>query len=115
MVTRNNINPKIINPVVLLRQWRGVWARLALMGAMAVLHVIAAGALADTKSAAGSKHRRPVAMAVVGDTLYVANQRSGSISIIDPQQRKVIGEVAVGRQLSDLKVTADGSMLLATD
>src|SRR5262245_31044159 len=61
--------------------------------------------------------RRPVALAVAdgGKWLFVANQRSGSVSVIDTAARRVTAEVAVGRRLSDLAATPDGTALLATD
>src|SRR5262245_51737893 len=51
--------------------------------------------------------RQPVALALAGNRLFVANRRSGSISIIDVAKRQVTGEVPVGGRLSDLAVTPD--------
>src|SRR5262249_7733168 len=50
-----------------------------------------------------------------GKWLFVANQASGSISVIDTGSRRVLAEVPVGRKLSDLALTPDGRHLLATD
>jgi YVTN family beta-propeller protein len=65
----------------------------------------------------GSYRRQPVALALANDGkhLFVANQQSGSVSIIDPSSRRVIAEVPVGRRLSDLAVVGGGDYLLATD
>jgi YVTN family beta-propeller protein len=46
--------------------------------------------------------RRPVAMAVEGGHLFVANRRSGTVSVIDASSGHVIDEVDVGRMLSDI-------------
>jgi YVTN family beta-propeller protein len=50
-----------------------------------------------------------------GRLLYVANRRSGSISIVDLSPGRVVAEQDVGVSLSDLAATADGRFLLATD
>jgi DNA-binding beta-propeller fold protein YncE len=56
--------------------------------------------------------RRPVAVALTdgGRSLLVAN-RSGSVSIIDPEKRAVVVEKPVGRQLANLAVLPDGRLL----
>lgn len=61
--------------------------------------------------------RRPVALARSGDGrwLFVANQRSGSISVIDLLARQVIAEYPVGQKLADLTVTKDDAWVLAVD
>ena len=59
--------------------------------------------------------RRPVALVTADDWLFVANQRSGSISVVDPARRAVIREIKVGSRLADLAVTPDGRFLLAVD
>src|SRR5687767_4873372 len=61
--------------------------------------------------------RRPVALAL-GDhdrLLWVANQRTGTISVIDTQTLRPTTELSAGQRLSDLAVTPDGRYLLATD
>jgi YVTN family beta-propeller protein len=64
-----------------------------------------------------TQRRQPVALALADDgkRLFAANRRSGSVSIIDPSSRRVIGENPVGRRLSDLAVAPGGDYLLATD
>ena len=61
--------------------------------------------------------RRPVALALVdhGKSLCVANQRSGSISIVDAAKLQPIAEWVVGRGLADLTAMPDGRHLLAVD
>ena len=61
--------------------------------------------------------RRPVAIAVShgGTRLAIANQRSGTISLVDPQKKRVVLEAAIGKRLSDLIVTGDTRRLLVTD
>lgn len=61
--------------------------------------------------------RRPVALQFSGDgtTLYVANQQSGTVSILDAIGKKVVAETAVGKQLSSLAILPTRNCLLATD
>jgi DNA-binding beta-propeller fold protein YncE/mono/diheme cytochrome c family protein len=57
--------------------------------------------------------RRPIALSFTEDgrRLLVANQRSGTISIVDPESLTIRGEPAVGSRLSDLCVLPDGRVL----
>jgi YVTN family beta-propeller protein len=69
-------------------------------------------------SAAGEPGvRRPVALAIVdgGKLLFVANRRSGSVSVIDTEKARAVAEASVGRGLADLAATPDGRWLLAVD
>lgn len=61
--------------------------------------------------------RRPVGLALSADeaTLFVANQRSGTLSVVDTRATRLIEELPVARRLSDLAVTADHRQLLLTD
>jgi YVTN family beta-propeller protein len=61
--------------------------------------------------------RRPVAVVPAGKSpwLFVANRRSGSISVIDTKNLKAAGEFPVGKKLSDLAATPDARHLLAVD
>jgi DNA-binding beta-propeller fold protein YncE len=61
--------------------------------------------------------RRPVSAAFLDDgrTLCVANQRSGTISLIDVTVPRVVGEVGVGRHLTGLVALPDRKHLLAID
>ena len=61
--------------------------------------------------------RRPIAAAwlVESKLLAVANQRSGSISIVDIEKRKVLREVAVGERLADVAALPSAGWLLAVD
>lgn len=64
-----------------------------------------------------SQIRRPqrLVLAPDGKRLYVANRRSGSISVVDIPSRRIAAEWQVGRELSDLATLPGGSLLLATD
>jgi DNA-binding beta-propeller fold protein YncE len=64
-----------------------------------------------------SQFRRPVAMVLASenDLLFVANQRSGTISTIDTTAFRIIGETEIGQNLSDLLGLPDSKTLLATD
>src|SRR4051812_2120996 len=59
--------------------------------------------------------RRPVALALTnqGKWLYVANQRSGTLSVIDTDKRQPVADVPVGRAVADLVAAPDGRHLLA--
>src|SRR5262245_57777230 len=103
---------------------RGIFAPLALTGVLlgGVIPAVLWGEDRVTPSdAPGSDSRpglrRPVALAVAdgGRWLFVANQRSGTVSVIDPTTHRVTSEVPVGRELSDLAVTPDGTRLVVTD
>src|SRR5438445_10740635 len=57
--------------------------------------------------------RRPAALVLAEDGrwLFVANQRAGSVSVIDSEAGRVVNELNVGRKLSDLVAVADGHLL----
>ncbi|HVX63423.1 MAG TPA: hypothetical protein VHC19_22575, partial [Pirellulales bacterium] len=61
--------------------------------------------------------RRPAALALneQEDRLFVANRRSGTISIIDLQSRQVVEEITIGGQLADLICLPGGARLLTVD
>src|SRR5262245_44089435 len=61
--------------------------------------------------------RRPVAAALLADgqTLCVANQRSGTISLVDLPKGRSRDEIAVGRHPTDLAVTPDRGQVLVVD
>lgn len=58
--------------------------------------------------------RRPIALVVTNEHVIVANQRSGTISVIDVAHSQIVGEVKVARQLSDLALLPNNN-LLASD
>ena len=66
---------------------------------------------------ASSCFRRPVALAIADDGrhLLVANQRSGTVSLLDLRDNKVLQEYSLGKRLSDLVVTESPDEYLATD
>ncbi len=61
--------------------------------------------------------RRPAALAPSkdGKWLYVANHRSGSISVIDVTLQRVVAEVEVGKSLADIVASPDSRHLLVVD
>lgn len=62
--------------------------------------------------------RRPVALAVIdeGRRVVTANQRSGSVSLVDPNSLKFLREIRVGKKLSDVVISpTDRSLLLTAD
>ncbi|MBM3740265.1 MAG: hypothetical protein FJW39_31310 [Acidobacteria bacterium] len=51
--------------------------------------------------------RAPGALAVAGDTLFIANPQSGDVSIIDIQNQKLMGQAQVGREPHHIAITPD--------
>lgn len=62
-----------------------------------------------------ARWRHPVAIEFVDDHLLVANARSGTISVVDPDRGRIVREVEVGRRLSDLAVLPAGRGVLVAD
>jgi DNA-binding beta-propeller fold protein YncE len=90
---------------------------------LAVLLALALGvsaswvAVADPGSPPVARLRYPVGAALLADghTLCVANQRAGTLSLVDLSAPRVVGEVDVGRHLTGLAALPDGNRLLAVD
>jgi DNA-binding beta-propeller fold protein YncE len=61
--------------------------------------------------------RRPVAAALLADgqTVCVANHRTGSLSLVDLARAKLVNELQVGGRLTGLAVLPDHSQILVTD
>jgi YVTN family beta-propeller protein len=91
--------------------------RASLAAGLCGLLVLGAWASGQGADGPAARFRRPVALLLAdgGKRLFVANQRSGTLSVIDIAGRRVTAEVPVGRRLSDLTATPDGRTLLATD
>jgi YVTN family beta-propeller protein len=72
---------------------------------------------ADTAGDPKPQLRRPVALVLADkdQRLFVANQRSGSVTVIDTASLRPVAEAAVGRRLADLTAAPDGRHLLAVD
>jgi len=84
-----------------------------------VLAVIGVGSITrgTAEESLAIQFRRPVAIAVFNDAprFAIANQRCGTISLVDPQEKKVVLETAIGKRLSDVIVAGDTRRLLVTD
>src|SRR6516225_3894810 len=95
----------------------GAVLRLAAANLLGGLLLSAVGMPADAPAAGKARLRRPVALVLADDGkwLFAANQRSGTISVIDTAALRTVAEVEVGSQLTDLALTARGSRLLAVD
>lgn len=63
------------------------------------------------------RQRHPVALALLaeGKQLVTVNERSGSLSLLDVTNRKVLQETTVGKSLADLAVAPSRPMLLVVD
>jgi cytochrome c peroxidase len=91
-------------------------SRQAFRGIVAVLLICLpsiVGQAADPQPPA--RLRRPVALVLAEKWLFVANRTAGTVSVIDTDKGRVIGESEVCRKLADLAATPDGKRLLAVD
>ncbi|MFO0950966.1 MAG: hypothetical protein U0835_07390 [Isosphaeraceae bacterium] len=70
-------------------------------------------ALADDAPARANRIRRPLGLCLNADgsRLFVANGRSGSLSVVDTALNRVLQEVEVGKGLSDVARLPDGRLL----
>lgn len=59
--------------------------------------------------------REPSAIVVLGNRLYIANRRSGTVSVVDPADRAVLGETRLGTGIADLVPLPDQQALVALD
>lgn len=90
----------------------------ASLPASMMLILVALASVKDAPSAAGSRStearfRRPVALVASpdGSRLFVANRRSGSVSIVDWNEGRVEAEFDVAKGLADLASWRDGRLL----
>jgi YVTN family beta-propeller protein len=75
--------------------------------------LLAAVSLTARPDTSGVRLRRPVAVVVADDghRLFVANRRTGSVSVIDVDRRQVLAEPVVGQVLADLADAGEGRFL----
>lgn len=87
------------------------------LGLAGLVMLASAASAADRPDSPARRFRQPVALAIVdgGKTMLAANARSGSLSIVDAGNRRVVAESDIGRGLSDLAALPDGRHLLAVD
>ncbi len=80
---------------------------------MSGLACLLLAALATGDPKAEARPRRPVALTISADgsRLFVANRRSGSVSVVDPSKGRVASESEVGRGLADLAMLPSGRLL----
>ncbi|QHW34971.1 beta-propeller fold lactonase family protein [Paenibacillus rhizovicinus] len=55
-----------------------------------------------------------IVMSKDGDTLYIANGDTNTVSVVDAKERKVKKEISVGKEPRELALSADGSTLYVT-
>ena len=89
----------------------------SLLLALATIVLVAATNHAAERVMNATVLRRPVALQFSGDgkTLYVANQQSGSIAVVNVADKKVVAEYAVGKKLTGLAMIPARNFLLITD
>lgn len=83
---------------------------------LACLALVLFVATSDTLIGSEIRVRRPIAIATGTEpNAFVANRVAGSVSLLDLTNKRVVGEVVVGKQLSDIVVVNDGQHLLVSD
>ncbi len=89
---------------------------LVLLGGIVSLSMAAGNLVAQTLHEQ-AHFRRPIAVVASSqpDQVLVANRHSGSISLVDLSAGKVLQEVAVGQQLSDMILLPGTDWLVVTD
>jgi cytochrome c peroxidase len=73
------------------------------------------GTPADSTSSPRIRRPNALALSEDGRWLFVANERSGTISIVDATARRVTRELAAGASAVDLALTPDQKQLLVVD
>ncbi|AGA31468.1 YVTN family beta-propeller repeat protein [Singulisphaera acidiphila DSM 18658] len=99
--------------------WLDGCSRRFVAGLMTLLILASAGGMVqgvEPESPLLCQVRQPAGLCLSpdGSRLFVANRRSGSLSIIETQTSRVVAESQVGRGLADV-VTLPGGNLLAVD
>jgi len=86
-----------------LRQTRH-FAAVGLGAILGLYFLLAPAITASASDAPLTQFRRPAALVLdaADRYLYIANQRSGSLSVVDVQSREVVAEHAIGKKLVDL-------------
>jgi DNA-binding beta-propeller fold protein YncE/cytochrome c553 len=99
--------------------WRRVASGLlVLLGVVSTLLNVADRTAAGEKSPGDTRLRYPVALAFAdhGNLVLTANERSGTVSLIDMTTRRIVAEQAIGSRLSDLvAVPGSDELFLTTD
>lgn len=95
----------------------GIFRLKAVLQTMLLAFLLTSAAQAAEPTAVASRLRRPVALVLSDDEslLYVANQKSGSLSMVDAVRRELVKDLDLGKSLSDLVPVPAGNLLLATD
>ena len=73
--------------------------------------------LAEESASFDVMRRRPIAAVLTGDgnRLCVANRKSGSVTLIDPETHSVLGEQSLGTRLSDVARIDDRTLLIVDE
>jgi cytochrome c peroxidase len=110
--------PPRVTQARLVRSGAGVSPAFFVSFSLALLAFGASGLPAADLPLKDQPHlRRPVAAAWIepGKLLAVANQRSGSVSIVDMAKRKVLDEFVVGERLADVAALSSARWFVAVD
>ncbi|MFC5652467.1 beta-propeller fold lactonase family protein [Paenibacillus solisilvae] len=82
--------------------------------ALAALALLSACSMNDEQGPSGPQSGSSIVLSPGGETLYVANGDTNSVSVVDAASRKVIKEIAVGKEPKQLTVSLDGRTLYVT-
>ncbi|WP_219835879.1 beta-propeller fold lactonase family protein [Paenibacillus sp. R14(2021)] len=88
------------------------WAASA--GALAVMALLSACASSGEQAAPAPQSGSSIVSSPDGERLYIANGDSNTVTIVDAKNRKVVKEIAVGKEPRELALSSDGSTLYVT-
>ncbi len=82
--------------------------------ALAVLALVSACSMNEERKPEGPQSGSSIVLSPDGETLYVANGDSNTISVVNAASRKVTKEIAVGKEPKQLTVSPGGKTLYVT-
>ena len=82
--------------------------------ALAVLALVSACSMNEDHNPVGPQSGSSIVLSPDGETLFVANGDSNTVSVVNAASRKVTKEIAVGKEPKQLTVSLDGKTLYVT-
>lgn len=109
--------PRPYGPLLLLAALSCLWAIAFSMGQNDWSRSVRAG---ETDQVTTVRHeraslRRPIALALDGAVLLVANRDAGTVSLVDVAAQKVLSEIPVGARPADVAVLPESGTVLVLD
>lgn len=83
-------------------------------GALAAVALLGSCAHDGVKAVPAPQSGSSIVLSPDGKKLYVANGDSNTVSVVDAKDRKVVKEIAVGKEPRELALSADGKTLYVT-